>query len=147
MATPQANETVGDGVIVEYSSDDVTYTPFAEVLELEGNKITPPEIKANNIADAAVTSQPGQKIDYGEVPLQIKFKKAIAAILMTAVNSGTIQFYRITVIDGAATHRSIAKFEAWIKELDLFGAIKEGEMLITKITFRITGASTFTAGT
>ena len=140
----QALETVGDGAILSYSTDDAAYTDFAEIIDITSPKITPPEVKTNNLSDTSVKTQPGSKVDYGEAGITLKFKKAILTTIMGWISAGTILYFRITVVDGAATHQSIAKFQAWVKELDPFGELKENEMVQTKVSFRVTGALTFT---
>jgi hypothetical protein len=136
--------TVGDLATLSYSTDSgSTYTPFAEVKEINGNKITAPEVKTTSLADAAETSQPG-KPDHGEISCKIEFLKTITSTILGWMTNRTVIMIKLTADDGATD--SDNEVSCWVKEFDPFGTLKDNELVISTITFRVTGAGAFTAG-
>jgi hypothetical protein len=142
----QALATVGDGSYLAYSTDGTTFTNFANIESINGNKPKAAKIKTTKlIATAnAETAQPG-RVDYGEIVAKIRFLAATVALVNGWLTNKTILYFKTVVIDGATTDSS-DMIQGFVMEFDAFGELQANKEIISTITIGTTGADTFTAG-
>ena len=148
MPTLQTKDTTGDKALIEYSLDGTSYTPFADIIDIDTNEITAPEVKNTPIDADAETSQPGRP-DYGKVAPTLKFKKTVATLIRGWMKNKTILFFRVTVRDkgtGTGATDSAYVFQGWVETYSALGTLKAGELVVSKVGIKITGEDTFTEG-
>jgi hypothetical protein len=148
MPTLQVKTPTGDKALMEYSLDGTTYVPFAGIQDIEGHEMTAPEIKNTDIDGDAETAQPGRP-DYGSTVATLKFKKAIVTLVKGWMKNKTILFFRVTVRDkgtaeGAADSTYV--FQGFVTKANMLGTLKAGELVLSKLTIKITDEDTFTEG-
>jgi hypothetical protein len=149
MPTLQTKGATGDKSLIEYSLDGTTnWTLFANIMDIDGNEVSSPEIKSTPIDADAEESQPGRP-DYGSVATTLKFEKAVAAVITGWQDNQTILFLKVTVRDkgtGGGATDSAWLFQGWVEKYKAFGSLKAGELVLATVNFKITGKGTFTPG-
>ena len=140
MATP-VTSLVGDAATLNYSLDNSVFTPFAGILEINGNKITAAEVETTKLASAAVTKQAGIP-NYGEIVLKIEFDKTITGTILGWMAAKTNLYFNVTINEGSSE-----AVPGFVKEFDPFGTLKENQRIESTITIAVSDAANFTPGT
>lgn len=151
MPSVQTKDIVGNKTKLSYSTDDgTTWTEMSRIIDVQGNKISAAEIPNGDLASVAKTSQPGIP-DYGEVAFTLALQVALVAIINGWVAGQTVLKFKVELNDKVAftpalTTNTAETFSGWVKEIDRLGTIKDDERILSKVTIRITGVDTVTAG-
>jgi hypothetical protein len=138
-------DIIGFGTTLGYSVAGTTYTTIAKVTELDRPKQTVSDAKNSHLTSTGATHTylPGM-IEPGEVACKIIYDKTLENTLLGFFQARTTLFWKITMPDGTTTGSTYV-FNGFIKEFG--GSVPMEETVQTEIKIKVTGVTTFTAGT
>ena len=136
----------GDLAKLYYSSDSgVTYTAFATIEDITGNKVTAPKVKTTKLDSPAETSQPGLP-DYGSFQLKIRFDKVISGTILGWMNAKTLLYFKAQVNDNSPNTGTSEPCQGYVSDFDPFGQLVNNKEVISSITLTLTGAASWVPG-
>lgn len=147
-------EVLGQLATISYSTNLTTpsYTALGMISDegISGQKWTAAAIKSTRLSSTAHAFMPGLP-DYGSESFTLRYQKELVATLKGWLDGQTKVLIKILIPDTLATATpagagSTAVFTAFITELDAFTDLKTDGLIEQKVTMKIDGAVTFTAG-
>ncbi len=138
------NAPVGDNATIGYSTSGSagSFTVFANVEDITGNKVEAPVVTTTKIDNAAVTKQAGVP-DYGSVSTKLRFLKSIMSTVLGWVAAKTTMYFQV-ITDPSGPTPGTLTCTGFVKSVDPLGQLVQNKEIITDVTFEISGAGTLT---
>jgi len=135
------NATVGYGSTLAFSTDDTTYTPIAQTVDLNGPEPEIGDVKVtNNDSENATHEHLPGLIEPGENEFKVVYAKAACNTLYTMFGTRTVYWWKETYPDGA-----FWKFKGYMKKFGTEAPTEDGAIMNT-IGLKLTKKPTFTPG-